>query len=95
MALADCNKALALRPNYTYARGSRALVHLRMGNYPAAIDDASAAIVIDPADADALFLRGLAERKSGRTADGKSDIARAKKLDPKIIDTYAGYGVAL
>ena len=64
-----------------------------MGNYAAAIADDSAALAIDAKSASSLYVRGLARHKSGDAAGGDADIAAAKAIDPKIADTYAGYGV--
>jgi hypothetical protein len=41
-----------------------------------------------------LYVRGLANLKSGNATEGNADIAAAKSIDAKIADTYAGYGVA-
>jgi hypothetical protein len=43
--------------------------------------------------AEALFGRGLAKRRLGRTAEGDADIAAAKMLSGRIEERYAGYGV--
>jgi Flp pilus assembly protein TadD len=73
--------------------GSRALLYLRLGNNVEAISDANSAYRLDAKDVDALYIRGLAKRKSGDAPGGDADIAAAKALDPKIAETYAGYGV--
>lgn len=95
MALDDCTKAVTLKPDDWYSRGSRAFVYLRKGQYMASIKDADAAIALDANDADAWLIRGIAKRKSGDEEGGHADIAAAEKLDPKIAETYAGYGIPL
>jgi tetratricopeptide (TPR) repeat protein len=92
-ALADCNESLKLKPDYADALDSRALVHYRRGEYGLAVGDASGALSIDLKLAPSLYVRGLARLHEGNETDGNADIAAAKKLDPKIAETYAGYGV--
>jgi tetratricopeptide (TPR) repeat protein len=92
-ALADCNESLKLKPDYAAALDSRALVDLRMGKCSRAVGDASGALSIDVNLAPSRYVRGLARLCEGNVKDGNADIAAAKKLDPKIAETYAGYGV--
>jgi hypothetical protein len=47
----------------------------------------------DPKLASSLYVRGLARLKTADASNGNADIAAAKAIDPKIADTYAGYGV--
>jgi tetratricopeptide (TPR) repeat protein len=77
-ALADCEKA--------------ALISYRLGRYANAVAEADKSLAISPKRAPALYLRGLAKAKTGDKT-GDADIAAAKANDPKIADTYAGYGV--
>ncbi len=92
-ALADCNESLKLKPDYAAALDSRALVHYRRGEYGLAVGDASGALSVDLKLAPSLYVRGLARLREGNEKDGNTDIAAAKKLDPKIAETYADYGV--
>jgi tetratricopeptide (TPR) repeat protein len=92
-ALADCDASLKLKPDYAAALDSRALVDLRMGKCSKAVGDASGALSIDLNLAPSRYVRGLARLCEGNVKDGNVDIAAAKKLDPKIEETYAGYGV--
>ena len=55
--------------------------------------DASGALSINLKLAPSRYVRGLARLREGNEKDGDADIAAAKKLDPKIADEYAGYGV--
>jgi hypothetical protein len=64
-----------------------------MGKYADAIADDTAALASMPKLAPSLYIRGLAKNKSGDAAGGDADIAAAKAIDPKIADTYTGYGV--
>lgn len=93
VALDDCNKSLQLNSGNAYALDSRSLVLYRMGNYAAAIADATAALNANPKVAGSLYVRGLAKLKSGDATGGDADIAQAKQLDPSVADRYAGYSV--
>jgi tetratricopeptide (TPR) repeat protein len=94
-ALADCSRALQLSADDAQASilDSRCFVYFRMGNYPAAIADCDAALKKSPEFANSLYVRGLARKKSGDAGGGEADIATAKKLDSKIADLYALYGI--
>lgn len=45
------------------------------------------------APADYLYGRGIAALRLGRDAEGNADLAAAIKLDGKIAEEYARYGV--
>lgn len=92
-ALADCNAALALDPGNTDILDSRTLVEFRLGDDAKAIADADAVLKKKSRTASSLYLRGLAEGKSGDAAGSSADIARAKSIDSRIAKTFAGYGV--
>ncbi|KJC34372.1 hypothetical protein UB31_38945 [Bradyrhizobium sp. LTSP849] len=90
-ALADCNLALQIDPGLSDALDSRGLVNLKLGRTAEAIKDYTDAIQRNPRSSSSLFGRGVATRKSG--ADGTTDIALAKSMDPNIAKEFAGYGV--
>ena len=92
-ALADCNESLKLKPDYAAALDSRGLVYYRMGKYSRTVGDTSGALSLEVNLAPSLYVRGLARLHEGNLKDSKADIAAAKKLDPKIAETYAEYGV--
>jgi tetratricopeptide (TPR) repeat protein len=95
LALRDCDQAVALKPDYAAALNSRGFVRFRMGDYGAALSDYTAALIIQKKSASSLYVRGLAKTKTGDPTGGKADIAAAEALDPKIAETYGGYGVSL
>ncbi len=95
IALADCNKALAILPGNANMLQSRAFVYFRMGMFAEAIADCNASLTAYPRFSEALVVRGLAELREGRTAGGNADIAAAKALDRKILAEYKGYGVTM
>lgn len=93
LALADCNRALELRPMNKSVLDSRCLIKFRIGEMDAALADCDAALRIDSKLATSLYLRGLARLRKGDKTGGDADIAAAVALDPAITQTYAQYGV--
>jgi hypothetical protein len=91
-ALNDCNEALQLLPRYADALDSRGLVKLKIGLPSSAIADYDAALQIKQ-QASSLYGRGIAKKQTGNTAEGDSDIAAAKALDPIIAAEFAREGV--
>ncbi len=59
-AVADCDMALSLQPNYQFAYLRPRVAHYRNRNFDRAIDDYSAAIRLDPTDLFARKNRGFA-----------------------------------
>jgi tetratricopeptide (TPR) repeat protein len=92
-ALADCNAALAERPDEWQILDTRALVYFRMGNYSAAIADCDAALEPRPSLESSLFIRGVAKLRLGDSAGGNTDIAAALRADYRVADIYALYGI--
>jgi len=66
---------------------------LKLGMFNKAIADYDAALVLDPNHASALYGRGIAKRRSGDAAGGKSDIDAAKAIKSTIADEFASYGI--
>jgi tetratricopeptide (TPR) repeat protein len=92
-AMADCEKALSLRPETASYLDSRALVWFRMGKLDRAIADYDAALERSPEMAASLFMRGLTKRLLGRTEEGDDDIATAIAISPDVAETFARYGL--
>jgi tetratricopeptide (TPR) repeat protein len=92
-AIDDCAAGLKLEAESPQLLNSRGFVLLRMARYQDAVDSYDRALSIRPNMAEALFGRGLAKRRLGRTAEGNADIAAAKMLSGRIEERYAGYGV--
>jgi tetratricopeptide (TPR) repeat protein/predicted aspartyl protease len=93
-ALADCNKALRRRSDYSNALTDRGLVYLRLGKSDRAISDYSAALKQQPKNAWALYGRGLAETQLKKTADAEADINAATALAPHIREEFTKRGIA-
>lgn len=92
-AIADCNAALQINPDFADALDSRAFAHFRRGEFAQAISDANSVLAQNAKSASSLYVRGLAKLKSGDAAGGNADVAAAKAMDAKIADTYSSYGV--
>ena len=92
-AMADCEKALSLKPDTPSYLDSRALVWFRMGRFDRAIADYDAALERAPELAASLFMRGLTKRRIGRTEEGEDDIATAIAISPDVAETFARYGL--
>jgi tetratricopeptide (TPR) repeat protein len=82
-AIADCNKALQLDPNFGAVYYNRGIAYDGKGDRDHAIADYTEAIWLDAKFALAYYHRGLAKRAKGDSAGGDADIAKAKQLDPK------------
>jgi Flp pilus assembly protein TadD len=85
--------ALRRFPDGIAAHDSLGLIHLKMDQFGAAIDDFSSALRIDPKLASALYGRGLAKLKNGDVAGSDADISAAKTIQAGIGDDFARYGV--
>jgi tetratricopeptide (TPR) repeat protein len=92
-ALADCNEAVKVKPDYINALDSRGFVLLRMGRYDEAIADYDAALQIDSSKVASLYGRGMAKRRKGDYAGGNIDIAAAKAAKPSVIAEFSRYGL--
>jgi tetratricopeptide (TPR) repeat protein len=72
---------------------SRALVHLKIGEYALAIHDYSAALRVNDRFASSLYGRGIAELRTGESAESEKDFKAARAIDPKIEEEYVSYGL--
>lgn len=92
-ALADCNEALRLMPDFVPALDSRAFLHLRGGRFQEAIADYDSAIQGSPQDSWSLYGRGIAKLRLGDTAGGQADIEASKTVQD-VAPEFAAYGFA-
>ncbi|MCX7366036.1 MAG: tetratricopeptide repeat protein [Alphaproteobacteria bacterium] len=93
-ALADCDMALKARPTNLEVRETRGFIYLKLGDPAIAIVEYNAVLEIDPNRPLALYGRGLARIKLGRTQEGEVDQAAARALDPSIERRFTIYGVS-
>jgi len=90
-ALADCNEALRLRPDFVPALDSRAFVHMRGERFREAIADYDAAIMGSPQNPWSLYGRGIAKLRLGDTVGAQTDIAASKAVQD-VAPEFAAYG---
>jgi tetratricopeptide (TPR) repeat protein len=93
VAMRNCNTAIERDSSDSFAMDSRALVFLRIDAWANVIADTNDALAINPKKPTSLYMRGIAKLRTGDTAGGNADIAAATAIDPKIAETFAGYGV--
>ncbi len=91
-ALAQCNAALAARPDFPPTLNNRAHVHIILGNRAAAMDDLDRAIAL--ASDEPIFRRNRAVllMEAGRLDDAEADLARglaADAGDPDMLAVFA------
>lgn len=73
----------------------RAILQLRLGTYAKCIDDDNESLRINPKDADALYSRGMALGRGGKTEAANADFNAARTLNPTIDERHAKLGLAL
>jgi tetratricopeptide (TPR) repeat protein len=86
-AIRDCDRAIALKPDYREAYFRRATVYLNTGDNVRAIADYTQAIRLKPDSSSALTLRGMAYAHKGDYDRAIEDYTRALQLEP-------GFGMA-
>ncbi|MFN3858534.1 MAG: DUF3857 domain-containing protein [Caulobacter sp.] len=92
-ALGDCDAGLRLEPRSVHMLDSRGFVLMRMGRFAESIADYDKALGIRPDEPMSLFGRGLARIGAGDKAGGEADLAAARKLDPKVDEDFAEFGL--
>jgi tetratricopeptide (TPR) repeat protein len=93
LALADCNAAILADAENSAALDSRGLVHLKLQNYQAALQDYEAAMAKDTERGHYLYGRGLARMGLGQIAEGQADLIEAERLEPGVTAAYRSYRV--
>jgi tetratricopeptide (TPR) repeat protein len=91
-ALADCNEALRLMPDFVPALDSRAFLHLRGGRFQEAIADYDTAIMGSPQDSWSLYGRAIAKMRLGDTQGAQADIEASKAVQD-VAAEFAAYGL--
>lgn len=92
-AMTAADQAVRADPTAAYPYIDRAMVYQRQGDDLRAFGDYDAALRIEPAGPRALYGRGLAQVRLGRSADGQADIARARAIQANIAENFAQYGI--
>src|SRR5207302_7381885 len=82
-ALADCDRAAALKADAPEVYDARGFVRLRRGELDLALADYGRALRLRPQLASARFGQGLAQLRLGHEAQGRPDMAAATATDPQ------------
>jgi lipoprotein NlpI len=91
-AMADYGEAIRLRPD-AYGYANRGLEYCRKGDCKDALADYDKAVKLDPGNTFARYGRGVARLRSGDTAGGNADIAKANADDPDVEALYREIGM--
>jgi len=94
-ALADCDAALARRPDFAPFLDSKALVLLRLDRIDEALALFDRAVGSLPREADLRFGRALAWSRKGDADKAEADRAVALNIDPDVEKRFARYGLTL
>jgi tetratricopeptide (TPR) repeat protein/predicted aspartyl protease len=89
-ALENCKAGLSDNP--VAVHDGRGYVYLRRGEYEKAIADFDAALHLNPRRVSALYGRGIAKLRAGKSG-GQADIAAATQMEPKIAEQAAATGI--
>jgi tetratricopeptide (TPR) repeat protein len=95
LALNDCNAALRLhmtRGLRAATLQSRSLTYFKLRQFDNSLADCNASLALARM-ADTLYVRSLVERALNNAENAQRDASEALALDPKIVETYAGYGL--
>jgi tetratricopeptide (TPR) repeat protein len=94
-AIEDYSQAIWLSNNdYPSAFFNRAKSYFAKGQYDRALADFDTVLRFNPRNPDGLYVRGLAEIRSGDTTAGTADMAAAKAINPNIVEEYEQSGSA-
>jgi tetratricopeptide (TPR) repeat protein len=88
-ALADCNEAQRLVPDWDNPLRGRGLIYLKMGNLEQALAEYEAALKLDGKSPYSLYGRGVVKLRRGDVTGGNMDIAAAKAIKADIAEVSA------
>jgi tetratricopeptide (TPR) repeat protein len=91
--LADCTKAIGLRPDDAWALNTRGFTYLKLGETDRSIADFTAAVTVNSKMAISLYGRGLARQRAGDGHASENDIEMARMIRPDIVEAAAIYDV--
>lgn len=82
-ALQDYNKAVEIKPNFSFAYANRAWTHGNKGDYDLQIRDCNVAIALHPEFVEAYYYRGFAYYKKRLYDQAIDDLSKAIELKPE------------
>jgi tetratricopeptide (TPR) repeat protein len=83
--IADCNRAIELKPDYAKAYDARGFVNYKVGKSDQSIVDYSKSIELDPNDAKPYYHRGLLYYQQKQWDLALPDLSKSIELDPNAI----------
>jgi tetratricopeptide (TPR) repeat protein len=87
-AIANLDRAIAARPNYTAAYIARAEANLYLDNGDELLRDANLALKYDPNSDEAYALRGAGKSSAGDVPGAFADFAKAISINPRSARSY-------
>jgi tetratricopeptide (TPR) repeat protein/S1-C subfamily serine protease len=93
-AIADCDAAIRINPQYADAYIVRGIVKSKLGDKKGAIADYDVVIRINPQYVNAYALRGNDKSKLGDKKGAIADYDTAIRINPQYADAYYGRGIA-
>ena len=94
LAIANYDKAIQLKPDYTDAYINRGIAKIRLGQHFAAISDFDKAIQLKPDEANAYNNRGIAKADLGQYFAAINDFDKAIQLKSDEANAYMIRGIA-
>lgn len=94
-ALADCERALELDPDFPWAHGIKAVVHRLLSLWDECLEASDRAIELGLESADVYLSRAMAHQEQGRLDDAYHDCTTAIELNPTQPGAYEFRGVLL
>jgi tetratricopeptide (TPR) repeat protein/transglutaminase-like putative cysteine protease len=97
--LRDCDAGLAAKPGDAALLGTRGLVLLKLRRYEESMAAFTSAIAASAAGsqsmAEALYGRGLAKSRLGKTSEVDADIQAARRAMPAVELIFSGFGLGV
>ncbi len=82
-AIADCDQALAINPNYADAWSKKGLALFQLEQYVPALTAATRAVALNANDATAWYVKGICLEETGKSEE--AEMAYAKSLELEIL----------
>jgi len=94
-ALKECDAALAMKPNTPALLDSKAFVLLPPGRVDEVIAIYTRVIEKSPDHSTSFFGRAVAWTRKGEAEKADADLAAARRLDARLQENFARYGVTM
>lgn len=94
-ALAECERALVMKPGTAHILDSKGMALLQLGRYDDAIKTYDAVLAADASMPTSLFGRGFAKQRLCNCPAGNEDMDAARDLQPNVGFFFENYGLTL